>query len=248
MPKFIDLTNQIFHKWVVLERDKNSLSKNTHWKCRCVCGYVGSIDTSHLTSGRSKSCRRCSETKDKGQLNSKLWNQINRNAVARNIPISVTKEFLYDLLVKQQRNHCALSGLYIAIATTVNGHKRKRETTASLDRIDSTKGYTEDNVQWIHKDINRMKSYFDTNYFMWLCAMITDKANLTKHFRKLFGAEIGKKYPLECMNCNDSDTPEQIYVKTGGRYGKAPTEEVKRELFGPNIPAGVPLEETSKYT
>ena len=29
--------------------------------------------------------------------------------------------------------------------------------TASLDRIDSSKGYTEDNIQWVHKDVNQMK-------------------------------------------------------------------------------------------
>lgn len=34
---------------------------------------------------------------------------------------------------------------------------RTRTRTASLDRIDSTKGYVEGNVQWIHKRLNIMK-------------------------------------------------------------------------------------------
>lgn len=34
---------------------------------------------------------------------------------------------------------------------------KKVMQTASLDRIDSLKGYTIDNVQWIHKHINYMK-------------------------------------------------------------------------------------------
>ena len=29
--------------------------------------------------------------------------------------------------------------------------------TASLDRIDSTKGYVRGNIQWVHKDINWFK-------------------------------------------------------------------------------------------
>lgn len=39
--------------------------------------------------------------------------------------------------------------------TSTEVHKK---TTASLDRIDSTKGYIHGNLQWIHKDLNQMKS------------------------------------------------------------------------------------------
>ena len=41
--------------------------------------------------------------------------------------------------------------------------------TASLDRIDSKKGYIEGNIQWVHKDINRMKWAFNEDYFIKLC-------------------------------------------------------------------------------
>ena len=36
----------------------------------------------------------------------------------------------------------------------------------SLDRIDSSKGYEENNVQWVHKDINLMKNKYDNKYFI----------------------------------------------------------------------------------
>jgi len=41
--------------------------------------------------------------------------------------------------------------------------------TASLDRIDSTKGYTIDNVQWVHTIVNRMKWNTDENEFIKWC-------------------------------------------------------------------------------
>ena len=35
--------------------------------------------------------------------------------------------------------------------------QNRKDITASLDRIDSSKGYTIDNLQWIHKVVNIMK-------------------------------------------------------------------------------------------
>lgn len=48
------------------------------------------------------------------------------------------------------------------------------ETTASLDRIQNDKGYIEGNVQWVHKDINRMKNIFEQNYFIDICKKIIE--------------------------------------------------------------------------
>ena len=49
-------------------------------------------------------------------------------------------------------------------------------TTASLDRIDSSKGYVIGNVQWVHKDINIMKNKFDNQYFIDMCKKIASGA------------------------------------------------------------------------
>lgn len=46
--------------------------------------------------------------------------------------------------------------------------------SASLDRIDSKKSYTVDNVQWVHKDVNWMKNKFDQDYFIEMCGRIAD--------------------------------------------------------------------------
>lgn len=51
---------------------------------------------------------------------------------------------------------------------------------ASLDRIDSSKGYVKNNLQWLHKDINIMKRHHSEKYFLELCQKITEYARNTK--------------------------------------------------------------------
>jgi len=52
---------------------------------------------------------------------------------------------------------CALSGVKLD------------ENTWSPDRIDSKKGYTKENLQFVHKDINLMKNKFPEDYFIEMC-------------------------------------------------------------------------------
>ena len=48
----------------------------------------------------------------------------------------------------------------------------KDEQTASLDRIDSKKAYTLDNVQWVHKTVNQMKWTLASKEFIEWCKTI----------------------------------------------------------------------------
>lgn len=43
---------------------------------------------------------------------------------------------------------------------------------ASLDRIDSSLGYIEGNVQWVLREINFMKGNLDEEYFKNICIAI----------------------------------------------------------------------------
>ena len=79
------------------------------------------------------------------------------------IAFNVSIKYLGDLLEKQN-NLCALSKLSI-------DYKSK---TISLDRIDSSRGYEVDNVQWLHKDVNMMKRHYKQDYFMMLCKRVAN--------------------------------------------------------------------------
>ena len=64
---------------------------------------------------------------------------------------------------------CKLSNIEIYFNKKCGNKKYK---TATLDRIDSTLGYIKTNVQWVHRDINKLKSNFPESYLIKLCGRI----------------------------------------------------------------------------
>jgi len=56
--------------------------------------------------------------------------------------------------------------------------KEYADTTASLDRINSSKGYTLDNVQWVHKTVNIMKQGLSDEDFKYWIKMIGDNLEI----------------------------------------------------------------------
>lgn len=87
----------------------------------------------------------------------------------------VNKEDL-DNLLKKQNFKCVLSGLPIISTTEC--------VTASLDRIDSSRGYTKDNIQWVHKSINIAKNSLSQSDFIYLCHLVAE--NNTKPNSSIF--------------------------------------------------------------
>ena len=64
-------------------------------------------------------------------------------------------------------------GIKLVMPVSKKDYLINRSMTASLDRIDSCKGYTIDNVQWVHKWINVMKSDHSQDEFIALCRAVT---------------------------------------------------------------------------
>ena len=54
--RIIDLTNQTFGKWKVIEVDKTKNRGHKHWICECECGNIRSVDGNTLRNGKSTSC------------------------------------------------------------------------------------------------------------------------------------------------------------------------------------------------
>lgn len=172
----IDLTGKKINKWTILEFIGNS--KDSIWLCQCDCGFIKKQTRGVLVSNQSKQCRKCASksiTNIHQELTTTIHNKFASGAKKRNINFTVSKEYCWELFLKQNKK-CALSGLDIEFATTASGHNH-HETTASLDRIDSSKGYIQGNVQWIHKHINRMKWCFSQEYFIQLCRLISIDSN-----------------------------------------------------------------------
>lgn len=99
-----------------------------------------------------------------------LWGHYRRGAKSRNLEFNISKEYAWNVFIQQNRQ-CALSGesLYFDTASTncIRGN-------ASLDRIDSSRGYVEGNVQWVTKQINISKMDIDNQDFINLCHKISN--------------------------------------------------------------------------
>jgi hypothetical protein len=101
-----------------------------------------------------------SNWKGYGDLSGDHWRRITKGAEGRNLELSITIEDAWNRYLRQN-GKCAISGVNITLRGQEIGISSKcvyEKTTASLDRIDSSLGYTIDNIQWIHKDLNQMKS------------------------------------------------------------------------------------------
>jgi hypothetical protein len=178
----IDVSLEDHGDWTVLERLEDH-GGSTTWLCRCKCDRTFSVPASSLRAGTSTCCKLCAQKKHcredhpgwKGHegISGTIWNYIKQSARKRSIEFNISIEFIWDLFLKQNKK-CALSGTDIILAETNSKHMHGL-TTASLDRIDSAKGYVEGNVQWVHKDINRMKTNFGQDRFLELCMRVTNQ-------------------------------------------------------------------------
>ena len=101
-----------------------------------------------------------------------LWNGLltraRRSERGERAQIDFGIDFLWELY-KKQEGKCALSGLEIVF------NRKSVLNTVSVDRIDSRLGYTKENTQLVHKDVNRMKNYYGERYFYQICCAICNK-------------------------------------------------------------------------
>lgn len=168
----VDRTGQVFNELTVVGiGSKTKKSGNIYWICRCSCGNTVEISGDNLLN--AKACGLCPAStnfKGVGELSSKYFSSLKFGAKQRNLEFNITKQELWDLFIKQDRK-CALTGLDL----NLNDRRcSKLLKTASLDRIDSSKGYIKNNIQWIHKDINRMKQHYSEKDFIYYCNLVSN--------------------------------------------------------------------------
>lgn len=173
--KYSNLTGSKFGLWTVIgETNLRSKSHNRMLVCRCSCGTEKPVDFRTLINGQSKGCVKCrnAPTPYGNCIPLVVYNGFKRGAERRGLAFNISREFCYDLFIRQNRK-CALTGLDIDFPEN-GSFKRRGNYTASLDRINSDLDYDIDNVQWIHKIVNVMKNAFPQNDFVSMCCRIAD--------------------------------------------------------------------------
>jgi|688.fasta_scaffold444580_2 hypothetical protein len=165
-----------FEYWTVINDEPLYDKKQWRVLCKCRCGVESHVRVNALQSGESKGCRcRAADMRRKqmvfeGELTKTKFNRIKKSSVERGLEFLITMKYAWELFEKQ-KGKCFFSGLDLIL------NKDGENITASLDRINSEIGYIEGNVQWVHKDINKMKTDFNDDYFIKICKLITENKN-----------------------------------------------------------------------
>lgn len=135
---------------------KTRETRRHNYRCVCnTCGKIREFEQAEIVRNRID-CRCHYE-----------YRRIkNESSMRRKLQFTISEKEMWQLL-KDQHYKCALSGLDIYF-------NHSRDKTASLDRIDSNKGYHLNNVQWVHKEINRMKMDLLQKQFIQLCELVSD--------------------------------------------------------------------------
>jgi hypothetical protein len=165
-----------FGSWELLDPEPVRLKKGKknfyyHYLVKCECGAEAPVDCNHLTIGVSTRCYECSmkhtdgsgnpNWKGHGLVSGSRFYRAKFGAEQRNIPFEIDIQIMNEVL-EESNFICALSGI------------RLDKNSWSLDRIDSSAGYTRDNIQYVHKDINRMKNKYSQEYFIKMCKRVAE--------------------------------------------------------------------------
>lgn len=150
----------------------------THrYLCQCDCGRTFEMDRSNVITKHKVSCgchwakSNRSNWNGHGGIGSCFWNRVKRHAISRGLPLEITIEDAWEIFMIQ-KGQCALSGVPLILDYHRDTKEGRDLSTASLDRIDSAKGYIKGNVQWVHKKLNGMKGNLSENLFFNLCCAV----------------------------------------------------------------------------
>ncbi len=122
----------------------------------------------------NKLCKKCSnrdtDNSHRGWyrgIRVSWFNQFKASSLLRNLSFEINIDDVADLY-ENQKGRCNLTGWSIVFPEI--GHPQI--STASIDRIDSSKGYIKNNIQLVHKDVNMAKQRYSQEYFIEMCKAV----------------------------------------------------------------------------
>ncbi len=170
-----DLTGKRFGRLVVINFVNIDHTGKSKWHCKCDCGKEKIIQRSGLISGNSSSCgcfqkenarkQQRARMKMFGDMPFTFFTRIKTLAKRRNKEFSISIKDIYQQYIKQDKK-CYFTGIPIGFLDDASQTTGRDNNTASLDRIDSEKGYIIGNICFVHKDINFMKHELSSESFI----------------------------------------------------------------------------------
>jgi len=115
-------------------------------------------------------CKACSNKNNHpsgmvGSVRLAWYNVFMKSAITRGYEWDITPEFV-DAMYNEQKGLCAYSGVPIGWSSYGWDH------TASIDRIENSIGYKENNIHLVHKEVNMMRGSLSNDRFLELCSLI----------------------------------------------------------------------------
>lgn len=166
--------------------DSNGHKSHKIWNVTCIhCKKIFYSQAQHVINSKH-GCKEC-KGNNMSAKNSVHWSggeyipgffvsRIKHAAVRKSRTIDFDLSFKYlDELWIYQKGMCAYTNEKLWFGRSrVYGN-------ASLDRIDSSLGYIEGNVQFVHKDVNIMKWDLSNRRFLEICEKITENRRKNEH-------------------------------------------------------------------
>jgi len=159
-----DLSGQRFGKLIAIKECGKDKCRRIKWLCQCDCGKTTEVTGVFLTNKHTKSCGCKKEKLDKlwkgyEAISGTYWHRLKNNAKTRRIKFSIDIREAWQQFVSQNKR-CAITNIPLRFERLYKWGTAHLQT-ASLDRINNKKGYVAGNIQWVHKQINKIKGSLD---------------------------------------------------------------------------------------
>ena len=175
--KSINIIGNKYNQLLVIDEeikyDKNTNRPRYYVKCQCDCGNICLKEKSKVKSGYTKSCG-CSQTKMRKTLGKRtqqlesgksvfneVYNSYKKSAKVRGYSFELDEENFKEIITKNCY-YCGDGKRQHYTRESLNGNFEY----TGIDRLDSNKGYTLDNVVPCCSICNRMKSNLSKEEFL----------------------------------------------------------------------------------
>ena len=184
----LKLVGQRFNKLLVIKDLGNVYTDkkvNSSWLCRCDCGKEVILTSAHIKTTKSCGCikhQKSSRNTGYEEISGGYLCHVKHHALKRGLEYNISSEDAWLQFVKQDYK-CVFSGIrlihkkYIGIKNS-RGVYNSGEWNASLDRIDNKYGYIKNNIQWIHKDIQKIRWDYSIEEFLYWCKLVSENSNV----------------------------------------------------------------------
>ncbi len=139
------------------------------------------LQSCHFRYFRDRRCKECKKNQylkrrktnrgkqDLDRLLLERWHGLVERAKKKGLIVDFKWNFLKELYIKQ-KGKCAVSN----IEMTYEMFNGRTPTNVSVDRIDSSIGYLQSNIQLVCMAVNQMKSDLDIKQLIYFCTQIIE--------------------------------------------------------------------------